>query len=148
MSVSFCISLLMPKKQACQVYFFSRCGKSIWSPGLGIFVSQHGIWTLGDISGQNLMLDFPDLISNFRISRSSQFLYFRVKSTLISLKVPWGPELGTHCLRSLMERAPQKKKKSPIFITISCHTALSSQMQETPTSLKWWLQVQDCWGET
>ena len=83
------------------------------------FISQswaeHGILTLGDISGQNAILDLPNLISHFGISKSSQFLYFRVRSALNSLKIPWGAELRIHPLVSLIEKSPRKKTVSYIY---------------------------------
>ena len=88
--------------------------------------AQHGIWTLGDISGQNSILDFPDLMSRFGIQRSSQFLYFRVRSALNSLKVSWGAELRTHPLISLMEGAPQKKIVSYVYNNLMSYAPTES----------------------
>lgn len=65
-------------------------------------------------------------MSNFGISRSSQFLYFRVRSALNSLKVPWGAELRTHPLILLMERAPQKKSVSYIYNNLLSYISVES----------------------
>ena len=94
------------------------------------FISQlwarHDIWTLGDISGQNAILDFTDLMSNYKIPRNTQFLYFRIRSALSSLKVPLGTELRTHPLILLLERAPHKKTVSYIYNNLLSYTPVDS----------------------
>jgi len=98
--------------------------------------AQHGIWKLGDISGQNSILDFPDLMSHFGIPRNSQFLYFRVRSALNSLKVPWGSELKTHPIVSLMEKAPRNKTVSFIYNNLISYTST-----ELPGNRSWEVDI-------
>lgn len=89
-------------------------------------LAQQGIGTLGDILDPYSISDFPDLMSHFGIQGNSQFLYFRVRSALSSLKVPWGSELSYHPIVSLMERAPKKKIISYIYDSLMSHLPAES----------------------
>ena len=99
--------------------------------------AQHGIWILGDISGQNAILDFPNLMSHCGISRNSKFVYFRVMSALNSLKVPWGGGFWIHPLISLMKKAPHKKTVSYVY-----NNLLSYIPAESPERRSWEADIQ------
>lgn len=91
-----------------------------------------GIQTLGDVSGQHSIRDFPDLLSQFNIPRNSLFFYFRLRSALNSLGVPWGSDLPIHPIISLIKNAPRRGAVSYIY------DRLIAQSSVTPLGLRLW----------
>ena len=89
--------------------------------------ADKGIWTFGDINGNNSLLSFNELMTLYNIPKHSLFFYFRLRSALKTQNVTWGSGLKEHTVVKWLLVAP---KNTVSFL----YTKLLSHLSPKPNT--------------